>query len=104
MSIAFNRETDLPASINTLEELKVWVDTLYQRLVGSKEYEETQGAFLQPVIDYSIVKTADSKIRMITRSSIEINPDYLTSTSQKFWTFATSPYDIEIPAGFKADT
>lgn len=99
----FNRETDLPDAITTLEELKVWVDSLLQRLYGSKEYEETQGAYLQPVIDYSIVRTSDGKIRQITRSSLPINADYLTATSQKFWTFAESLGEVDVPAAFKVD-
>ncbi|MBD2107431.1 glucose-6-phosphate dehydrogenase [Nodosilinea sp. FACHB-13] len=99
----FNRETDLPAAIDTVEKLKVWVDSLLQRLYGSKEYEETEGAYLQPVVDYSIVRTSDKKVRQITRSSIPINQDYLTATTQKFWTFADSLGDVEIPAAFKVD-
>lgn len=99
----FNRETDLPPAIDTVEKLKVWVDALLQRLYGGKEYEETEGAYLQPVVDYSIVRTADKRVRQITRSSTPINQDYLTATEQKFWTFAESLGDVDIPAAFKVD-
>lgn len=102
----FTRATDLPAAIagaNGLEELKVWVDACLARLYSSREYEETTGAYLQPVIDYSVVRTADGKVRMITRSAIEISEDYLSTGTGKFWTFAVSLGDVAIPNAFKVD-
>lgn len=100
---AFNRQTDLPAAIDTVEKLKVWVDSLLERLYGSKEYEETEGTYLQPVMDCSVVRTKDKKIRQISRSSIAISDDYVVATNQKFWTFAQPLGTVDIPQDYKVD-
>lgn len=100
---AFNRSTDLPPSIATLEELKVWVDLALENLYRSKTYQELQGAFLEREMDVSVNRTADGKIRMIARSSIELDEGYIASTAGKLWTFAVPMGDAAIPAAYKVD-
>lgn len=94
--------TDIPSNINTLEELIAWGVLTGQFIFGQQQYQEINGGLLERVIDASVVRTADNKVRLIFRGAIELNPDYVTATT-KLWFYALPWGDVAIPAAFKAN-
>lgn len=99
--------TDLPPGITSVEQLKMWCDCLLEELYGGQTYKEASGSAidsgLAPLIDTSIVSAADGTKREITRSAIELNPDYRFDKTRKHWMFAEPMGTAAIPATFKID-
>jgi hypothetical protein len=46
----------------------------------------------------SIFTAADDTLRLLIRSSIELDPDYVSDRSKKLWMFAQEFENIAIPA------
>lgn len=101
--VAFNRVTDMPPAIGTLESYVAHGLLTLNNLYGTLTYQELPGALLERVSDVNIITAADGTIRLIGRVSIKLDPAYVTSTGQKLWTFAQSFGDTDIPDGYKVD-
>lgn len=100
--VDFNRSTDMPAAINTLERYLAHALLTLNNLYGNLTYQELPGALLEKVSDLNIVTAADGTIRLIGRVSIPLDPTYVTGTG-KLWTFAQEFGEATIPAAYKVD-
>lgn len=92
--------SSVPSNINTLEKLFAWAAMAAEFLNRNVTYKELNGdgisSGLQPLVDISYVTAADGTKRAIVRASIEIDPNFDTSTaklweSAKAWTSAALP-------------
>ena len=104
---ALNTSTDIPDAIDTLERMAFWSLLTLFDLNKGQTYKEAAGTSidsgLAPIVDVSIVPTADGNQRAIARISIELDPAYTTDTTQKLWQFAQPISDTVVPAAFKVD-
>jgi hypothetical protein len=104
---ALNTGTDIPAAIDTAEKAAFWLLLTLFDLNRGQTYKEAAGnsidSGLAPLVDVSIVSTADGNQRAICRASFELDPNYTTDTTQKLWMFAQPLSDTVIPAAFKVD-
>lgn len=104
---AIDLSTDAPASIDTVEKAAFWLLLTLFDLNKGRTYKEAAGSSidsgLAPLVDVSIVTTADGNQRAIARASFELDPTYLTDTTQKLWQFAQPLSDVVVPAAFKVD-
>lgn len=101
--VDFNRATDMPAGINTLEEYVAHGILTLNNLYSTLTYQELPGALLERVCDVNVVTAADGTIRLIARVSLELDPGYVTGTSQKLWGWAREFGEATIPAAYKVD-
>lgn len=99
---AFNRTTDLPESIDSLEELAVWA-------ISTLAYTNTELRVVEgPGINERAAQAgifyveADNKYRFLGRVSIQMAPEYLSGDT-KLWTYSQPLSTVPIPAIFKAD-
>lgn len=97
---------EIPAEIDTLEELVLWGQmTLYELYKGTT-YREAEGSTidsgLAPLVDFSIISTADQTQRAIVRTSIELNPSWTSDRTLPVWGFAEPMGNAIIPAAYKA--
>lgn len=97
---------DIPAEIDSLEELVLWGQmTLYELYKGTT-YREAEGSTidsgLAPLVDFSIISTADGNQRAIVRTSIELNPSWIADRTLPVWGFAEPMGSAIIPAAYKA--
>lgn len=100
---AFNKGTDLPDSINTVEKLAVWVETLLQHLNSETLAIEAAGgqdrvAISQP---WFIAASNPPTWRVISRSSIQLSPNW--QRGGKIWNFAQELGTTAIPSEFKTN-
>jgi hypothetical protein len=95
-------KTQLPASVDTLEELAVWAITTLSYVnadlsviegVGSSERAAQSGIFY---VD------ASKKYRFLGRVSIEMSPDHLSGVDN-LWTYSQPLSETVIPTIFAAD-
>ncbi len=104
---ALNLSTDIPSQIDTLERLHAYTALALHNLYKGITYKEAQGTQLDsglaPLVDISFINAADGTSRMLTRSAIEVDPAYITDTSQKLWMFADELGVTVLPAAFKVD-
>lgn len=100
--VDFNRTTDMPPAITTLERYVSHGLLTLNNLFSSRTYQELSGALLERVCDVNIVTAADGTIRLIGRVSIPLAPDYAT-TPGKLWTKALEFEEASIPAAYKVD-
>lgn len=97
---------DIPAGIDTLEELVAWGQMTLYNLNSGAMYKEAEGSSidsgLAPLIDFSIISTADGTQRAICRTSIELNSTWTADASMPLWNFAEAMSTAPIPAAYKA--
>jgi len=97
---------DIPAEIDTLEELALWAQMTLYELYKGITYREAEGSTidsgLSPLVDFSIISTADKNQRAIVRTSIELNPSWTADRTLPVWGFAEPMGEAQIPAAFKA--
>lgn len=101
--VDFNRASDMPAAINTLERYVAHGVLTLNNLFSSLTYQELPGALLERVCDVNIVTAADGTRRLIARVAIPLDPSYVVSTGPKLWTFAQEFSEATIPAAYKVD-
>jgi hypothetical protein len=97
---AFDKATDLPASINTLEKLAAWSLLALYTLHGKEEYNEITGQ-MTPIITLQQGQAANETERLIFRASLRINDNWIASTN-KLWLEAMEFANASIPASFKS--
>lgn len=98
---AFNKTTDLPSTIDTLEKLAAWVGLTMTRLNPTLATLEDPGLIPERVCQATIRRIDDGSERIIIRISIPLNEAYKENGTAKFWTFATEISNVVLPAGFK---
>lgn len=101
--VDFNRSTDMPAAINTLERYVAHGLVTLNNLFSALTYQELPGALLERVIDMNIVTAADGTTRLIARVSLPLDRAYASSGTGKLWTFVQEYQEAAIPAAFKVD-
>lgn len=98
--------SDIPAGIDTLEELVAWGQMTLYNLNSGAMYKEAEGSSidsgLAPLIDFSIISTADGSQRAICRTSLELNPSWTSDNSMPLWNFIEPMSTAVIPAAYKA--
>ena len=98
----FNKDTDLPLSINTVERLFTWAGLALVRANPTGRVLEIPGANPEQVAQYSFFRADDNTLRLALRVSMPIAEEYAEGAS-KFWTYAQEISNTELPAGFKQD-
>jgi hypothetical protein len=93
-------KAQIPDSINTVEKLSVWVDTLLQHLNASSVVIEAAGGQDRAIVSQPWFIAADNppKWRVITRSSVEIDSNW--QRGGKIWNFARELSAATIPSEF----
>lgn len=98
---------DIPASVDTVEKLAVWVGNLLNYLNPAvSTIEGTSEADLESVraaqfFPYLIKQSAtEQNWQIVTRQSIMINSDWQTGEN-KIWTYANEISSVAIPSAFK---
>lgn len=96
-------KADIPDGINTVEKLAVWCDTILQHLHPEELVIEAAGGQDRAIVSqpWFIAAAAPPKWRIITRSSIEINPNW--QRGGKLWNFAIELSGASIPSEFKSN-
>lgn len=99
---AFSK-ADLPDSINTVEKLAVWTDTLLQHLNAELTVIEAAGGTDRAVVSQPWFITAANPPtwRVISRSSIQIQNTW--QRGGKIWNFAQELSGATIPSEFKSN-
>ena len=100
--VDFNRATDMPPAVITLERYVAHGLLTLNNLYSTLTYQELPGALLERVCDVNVVTAADGTIRLIGRVSIALDPLYVTGTG-KLWTYAREFGESTIPAAYKVD-
>ena len=102
----FNPATDEPSQNDSFEKSLAHKVLTLDRLFKGRTYQESAGTGLDsglaPVVDASVLTTADGKTRLVFRGSLELSPDYLVGEG-KLWSFVQPLGDPEVPAAYKAD-
>lgn len=96
---AFNPETDLPAGVNTVERLFLWVGGILYDLHKNSKYQESDGSPLVPIITAQDGLAADGSERVILRHSQKVSDGWRTSTSP-FYLEAVELTNAPIPPEF----
>lgn len=93
-------KAQIPDSINTVEKLAVWVDTLLQHLNAATLVVEAAGGQDRAIVSQPWFISADNppRWRVISRSSIEIDANW--QRGGKIWTFAREINTATIPSEF----
>lgn len=99
---AFDKSTDLPANINTLERLHVWSGLALARLNPVLQVLEVPGFSAERVAQSTLIKADDGTNRIVIRTSIAIDGDYATDTTTKFWMKAIDLSNTTLPNSFKS--
>ncbi len=96
---ALNTDTQIPASINTLEATVAWGAMALATMHPNKRVLETE---LQNeyVAQYGIFKAADGTTRLFVRMSFQLDPAYLSDNTKKLWGHVQEFNDTAIPQGF----
>lgn len=94
---------DIPASVDSLEKLAVWVTTALNNINLQNTVQEVSGVN-QPVavaqyFNYKVGETM--KWRYVGRISVELAPEFQQGAA-KLWTHAQNLSSTAIPTGFKS--
>ena len=95
-----NLANDIPNAIVTYEQLHAWSGLVLTRLNPTLSVLESDN-FAQFVMQSGIFSAADNTSRLLIRSSIALQPDYVSDRSKKLWMFASEFSNIAVPASFK---
>lgn len=96
----FNKTTDLPASVDTVEKLAAWTLLLLYKLHKTDEVLEADEVGLVPLITLQQGLAANETERLIFRISLQLNQDWATNAA-KLWTQSVAFAAATIPDTFK---
>jgi len=91
--------SQIPANCDTLEKLHVWSGAAMLAISPNVVIVEGQGFNERAVQLNPFFISADNKHRLITRTSIQLDPAYLAG-GLKFWQYALPISPTAIPAGY----
>lgn len=97
----FDKTTDLPATVNTLEKLVAWSLLCAYKLHKNDTYTETDTTGQTPLITLQQGLAANETERLIFRVSVPLNADWATSAA-KLWTQVEVFANSAIPVSFKS--
>lgn len=98
----FNKDTDLPANINSVEKLAAWASSVLTFLYPNQTaIEQSGGADRVTQLGVYYITASDPPVwRMITRLSVELDPNF--QKGGKDWTFVRDLGTASIPPEFKS--
>lgn len=91
--------SNIPATVNTLEELIVWACGAFYQLHKNTRYQESDASPLIPIVTAQDGLAADKSERIIFRVSIPLNDGWRESTN-KIFAEALEVSNTAIPAAF----
>lgn len=96
-------KADIPDSINTVEKLAVWCETLLQHLNPEITVIEATGGLDRAVLSQAwfITATNPPTWRNIARTSIQLNANW--QRGGKIWNYAMELSSAAIPSEFKTN-
>lgn len=96
-------KADIPDGINTVEKLAVWCDTILQHLHPEVLVIEAAGGQDRAIVSqpWFIPAATPPRWRVISRSSIEISPNW--QRGGKIWGHAIELSTGSIPSEFKSN-
>lgn len=86
-------------NISTVEQLHVYTGMLLNRLNPTLQVLETQDGSVFAA-QFNVFQISDGTQRIITRSSIEIDPSFASDRTKKLWMFAKELSNVQLPPGF----
>lgn len=86
-------------NIATVEQLHVYTGMLLNRMNSNLKVLETQDGSVFAA-EFNIFTIADGSQRVITRTSLKIDPTYNSDKTKKLWMFVEELTNTAIPAGF----
>lgn len=99
---AFNAASDLPPSVNTVEEVVAWGSYLLHTLYKTQTLVEGPGAPVR-VANFGLFDVQESGNKIaICRTAFVVQPDFGVS-GQKIWNAMAPIGSAAIPANFKQD-
>lgn len=98
---AFNKTTDLPSNIDTLEKLALWVGSALHSLNSSMTAIEGDGEAARVAQFQPFFVQNDNTNRAYVRLSIKLESDY-TSNGKKLWNSAEELSQTALPTSFKS--
>jgi hypothetical protein len=99
---AINLAGDVPNAIVTLEQLNAWCGLTIARINPSLATLEAEN-YAQFVAQSGIFSSADNTNRLLIRTSLALDPNYISDRSKKLWMFVNEFSNVAIPAAFKAN-
>jgi len=97
-----NLATDIPNSIVTLEQLNAWTSLCLARINPTLAVLEAEN-YSQFVVQSGVFSAADNSNRLVGRTSLELDMNYISDRSKKLWMFVNEFGNVQIPAAFKAN-
>lgn len=97
---AINLATDIPNAIATLEQLNAWSGITLDRINPSLAVLEAEN-LAQFVMQTGIFSAADNSNRLLIRSSLLMDPNFVSDRTKKLWMFAKEFSGVSIPQAFK---
>lgn len=94
--------SEIPSNIDTLEKLHVWTSLALASVNPTKQILETEN-LTEFTCRYFVAIAYEGSTRLVDRTSIPINPAYLSDKSKKFWEFALPISDTALPTTFKSN-
>jgi hypothetical protein len=98
---AFDKTTDLPATVNSVEKLFIWATMVLARVNPTRRVVESPDLSAINVVVPNVIKADDNTVRFVGRVSIELDSNYGTGT-QKLWEFAKDLDNVAIPSNYKS--
>lgn len=86
-------------NIATVEQLHVYTGMLLNRMNPSLRVLETQDGSVFAA-EFNIFTIADGSQRVITRTSLEIDPTYSSDKTKKLWMFVNELTNTQVPSAF----
>lgn len=94
--------TDIPSNINTLERLFLWCGYSMAYVNPTLGVLETYDR-AEKVAQAAIFQAADDTYRALVRSTIPLDPNFMTDRTVKAWMFAQEISNTALPASFKSN-
>jgi len=97
-----NLATDIPNAIVTLEQLSAWSNLVLARINPTLAVLEAEN-YNQFVVQSGIFSAADNSNRLVGRTSLSLDMNYISDRSKKLWMFVHEFGNVQIPDAFKVN-
>ncbi len=88
-----------PDALATVERAAVYFSSILYDLYGGRNYQETSGGVLTPVVTSQQGRADDGTERLIFRPSFQLAPDWRTATTP-IWLSVLEYAEAEVPARY----
>ena len=90
----------IPNQIDSMEELAAWVTLWLSKVNPTRAITEALGENPQRVAESFILTADDGTQRLISRVSLELNPNWVSDTSNPIWLHAKEFENIDLTSDF----